>query len=109
MSGKKFDWRVWTRILAAGIDLMTYRWHMITENTIATGRNRLSAESCLGVDNRLGRLNCGAGQLDVLALLQPWHSVLKRFASEVTVPLVLRAAQRSPRNTVSGLRLSLSC
>ncbi len=45
-----------------------------------TGRNRLSAESWLVGDSRLGRLNCGAGQLGCRASLQPWHSFLNRFA-----------------------------
>jgi hypothetical protein len=49
------------------------------------GRNRLSAEPWLGGDNRLGRLNCGAGQLGFRASLQPRHSFLNRFAECASV------------------------
>ena len=56
------------------------------EAVTPTGRNRLSAEPWLGGDNRLGRLNCGAGQLGFRASLQPWHSFLNRFAEVASCP-----------------------
>jgi len=54
--------------------------NMFRETFETTKRNHQSAESWLGGNKRLGRLNCGAGQLGFWASLQPWLSFLKRFA-----------------------------